>query len=1567
MKKLLYILIGLNLFSLPSMATTPVPFICNSESFVSWNEGGWVGADASHLDTISLVNGKRLHADDASGVNGVNSIGYNIKDNMLWGWNIGEEQVVRIDANKNATLYDIAGIPKRFYVAADVTRDGILCLFSRESSSEKKTIVRVDLNTLELLPEVTLDKEINTADFAFNVNDNKLYFVQAGTDDLYAITFDDGFFSNIFSSTISGEVEKVADLGLSSVDPIINFFDKAGNFYFNKDTQNIYKFDVTHKTPTSKATPFSTLERTLVNGDGARCANAGVDDIPTQDNSNSAISVDVVEDFEGNGYTPNSGISVGDNPFTIDAVLLDGNGKVANYHPAQSNNPIPMSVLFYTKKAGSDEDAKRLDGVVTRFQGGKEYATSSEVSPDMLDKGRHEVKVKYLNFYDSEKVNLTHCSGSSLNSTLKGVPACVNGENNYRDMFGTVATEKCFSKGNHGSQADLPCSSGYGSNDVEERYNHPYGCYECTIDALWGSDPEPTTAEIEKDILPIISVNNVSIDEGDSGEKNMIFNLTFSKTPTTPVTFDYKTEDIEAEAGSDYVAKSESGVSTTAIAIPIKGDTDIEPNERFKLVFTKVQGAIYDGNTLEAIGTITNDDFSAFECSTKSYIFSGDYKDDKFSRISNLDIAESKITKIGDYGDSHINAVGYSINDKLMYGVKFPKDMDKAGKMDVVKIDEKFNIQKIGVSYDYIVNYASTLFAMGAVKDDILYLGTLKNDNAIKRVDIKDNKKLSDITLIFPDGTTNLTTADFAFHPNDEKLYFIAKVSDGYRLARADVSNPVNEKVTVELLGHVDTWKNNVTALFDNNGNFYFDIPVADTEKREIYKMELSNPSNIAKEGNISINYIASASPFSSGDGARCNGAYMGDKPIISLPDSANAIEGDSGVSDINITIKSDRPIDTSKMTFSYTVHHGSAGSADYVVNDSGFVLTPSPTNNREYILSLPIIKGDLETEDTENFYIDISSSTAVIEGRDKETNQRRVTATITDNDYNSFIALEPSITYHDNAGAKIFTKVVKKSFKLRFMRLDKRGNVVSASVDENNTQFRFVDPDVPNICSDIPAVVSPQSGFIPFSLDDLTKATADLPSYPINVAMKKVKVQFYWEDRGEKKVSCSPDSFAVRPKAYKIGFSTANIVAGEDFNLTINALAEDNSIVSNYSEPISVISLDINETKAGSGCTLGTFTKEIKPSNFINGVATYTFNYDDIGILEFKVKELNTTEYANVDKDDTADIERFIEKDSSTSAEIKPANISLEVADLKSGGVNNFTYYAHQNDINDMSASQYVKVKVLDASNNPVKNFTSNCSYVEDVNLSFNFKVSNGGAHTMDVEDNGSIHPQTFTSVAGTKVSYTYQITKDLFTNGEGNKTIKLNFGREITSAKLPMKLEVMDINSTLYSLSDAKTPAVKETTFIYARAHAPQNQTTVGKVMNAKVDYEVYLPNSINKATYGLEGLVPSEDDISWYKLPNDPAFGYTHARNKFSGLTITNETRYGMTLTADKVPHKNRIKFRPKSYLMYNMFRSSANSMSFPPTFHSEGAKWSGKGEHGLSIKNDTSKRGSKRLDW
>jgi len=128
--------------------------------------------------------------------------------------------------------------------------------------------------------------------------------------------------------------------------------------------------------------------------------------------------------------------------------------------------------------------------------------------------------------------------------------------------------------------------------------------------------PDPVaTGTITNDdgaITPMLSIGDVSIAEGDSGTKLATFTVALSVAQPGAVTFNIATANGTATAGSDYVAKSTTGVSIPAgstsktFTVTINGDTTQEANETFFVNLSSASGAtIADG---QAVGTISNDD-----------------------------------------------------------------------------------------------------------------------------------------------------------------------------------------------------------------------------------------------------------------------------------------------------------------------------------------------------------------------------------------------------------------------------------------------------------------------------------------------------------------------------------------------------------------------------------------------------------------------------------------------------------------------------------------------------------------------------------------------------------------------------------------------------------------------------------------------------------------------------------------------------------------------------------------------------------------------------------------------
>jgi uncharacterized protein len=110
-----------------------------------------------------------------------------------------------------------------------------------------------------------------------------------------------------------------------------------------------------------------------------------------------------------------------------------------------------------------------------------------------------------------------------------------------------------------------------------------------------------------------LSINDVSVTEGNSGTVTASFTVTLSSSSHSGVTFDISTQDDTATtADNDYVAKTlvnqsiPNGSSTSLFEVTVNGDTTFEPNETFFVNVTNITGATASDGT--GVGTITNDD-----------------------------------------------------------------------------------------------------------------------------------------------------------------------------------------------------------------------------------------------------------------------------------------------------------------------------------------------------------------------------------------------------------------------------------------------------------------------------------------------------------------------------------------------------------------------------------------------------------------------------------------------------------------------------------------------------------------------------------------------------------------------------------------------------------------------------------------------------------------------------------------------------------------------------------------------------------------------------------------------
>ncbi|HWU51968.1 MAG TPA: ExeM/NucH family extracellular endonuclease, partial [Tahibacter sp.] len=118
---------------------------------------------------------------------------------------------------------------------------------------------------------------------------------------------------------------------------------------------------------------------------------------------------------------------------------------------------------------------------------------------------------------------------------------------------------------------------------------------------------------VNDDAAPNLTINDVSLNEGDAGTTTFTFTVNLSApAPAGGVTFDIATANDTATAPGDYTAKSltaqtiPAGSSSYSFTVLVNGDTDPEANETFFVNVTNVTNAtVTDG---QGLGTLVNDD-----------------------------------------------------------------------------------------------------------------------------------------------------------------------------------------------------------------------------------------------------------------------------------------------------------------------------------------------------------------------------------------------------------------------------------------------------------------------------------------------------------------------------------------------------------------------------------------------------------------------------------------------------------------------------------------------------------------------------------------------------------------------------------------------------------------------------------------------------------------------------------------------------------------------------------------------------------------------------------------------
>ena len=125
-----------------------------------------------------------------------------------------------------------------------------------------------------------------------------------------------------------------------------------------------------------------------------------------------------------------------------------------------------------------------------------------------------------------------------------------------------------------------------------------------------------TGAIMDEDARPMLSIGDLSKNEGNGGTTNFDFTVTLSNPSDQPITFTWATAGATATAGVDYTAVATTtvtipaGQKTATLSVPVSGDVVAEGDETF---LVQINSALMGGSSLPilkgtATGRIINDE-----------------------------------------------------------------------------------------------------------------------------------------------------------------------------------------------------------------------------------------------------------------------------------------------------------------------------------------------------------------------------------------------------------------------------------------------------------------------------------------------------------------------------------------------------------------------------------------------------------------------------------------------------------------------------------------------------------------------------------------------------------------------------------------------------------------------------------------------------------------------------------------------------------------------------------------------------------------------------------------------
>lgn len=339
--------------------------------------------------------------------------------------------------------------------------------------------------------------------------------------------------------------------------------------------------------------------------------------------------------------------------------------------------------------------------------------------------------------------------------------------------------------------------------------------------------PDPIGTILDDDATPTLSINDLSINEGQAGQTQATFTVSLSAPSGQLVMVNFQTADGTAINGNipgnnssnDYVSQSGTltftpGVTSQTITVTINGDTLFELDETFAINLSGASNASIVDN--QAVGTIVNDDAKPTIVISDATDFEGNSGTTPLTFTISL-LQPSALSTTVSYSTSSGTALDGNDYQTASNSVTFaPGETSKTVTINVI------GDQNVESDENFFVNLSS---AVNGVIGDSLGVGTIRND------DVLPSLVVSDATLVEGDGgISQMVFTVTRLNANSQSTTVQFSTSNGTATAGSDynltqgtltfLANETTKTVSVPIIG-------NTTA-----------------EANETFFLNLSNPSN---------------------------------------------------------------------------------------------------------------------------------------------------------------------------------------------------------------------------------------------------------------------------------------------------------------------------------------------------------------------------------------------------------------------------------------------------------------------------------------------------------------------------------------------------------------------------------------------------------------------------------------------------------------------------------------------------------------------------------------------------